>query len=630
MKKHKPRILYIATFPPPVHGSAMVSLQIKESKVINEAFDGDFVNLGTSRKMEEIGKGGVGLNLKKLCRFAGAFLKTLSLLLTHRYALCYCAITCHGSGFLKDAPFVLLCKLFGKKIVIHQHNKGMANDVDRPIYKWLLPLVYRNAKVILLSWHLYPDIERVVKKENVLICPNGIKPTVTPDFKREPNKVPHILFLSNLLIDKGVLVLLDALKILKDKGYSFVCDFVGSETKDIDAERFAKEVELRGLNRCTIYHGRKYGKDKEVYFEKADIFTFPSFYSNETFGLVNLEAMEHKLPVVSTNEGGIPDVVKDGENGLISEKRNSNSLAQCIAQLLESKELREKMGEDSYKKFKEHFTQQAFEDNFASCITEITQSGGVIFNQVSYHGKKYGKDKDAFFRNADIFAFPTSYSNECFPLVLLEAMNYKLPLVSTNVGGIPDEVKQKINGLLIDPNNPSACADAICELLGDASLRLKMGEESYRRFRESFTESIFEKTMITILKNEILGGVIFTSVNYWGRKYGKEKETFWRSADIFVSPSLDEAFPLVNLEAMSYKLPIVSTNVGGIPDEVEDKINGFVIAPNSPSACAEAIGKLLIDASLRKNMGEESYCRFKAHFTESVFEKTLTAILKNV
>ena len=64
MSKEKPRILYIATFPPPIHGSAVVSEQIKNSKVIDDAFDGDYVNLGTSRKIDEIGKGGLWLNLK--------------------------------------------------------------------------------------------------------------------------------------------------------------------------------------------------------------------------------------------------------------------------------------------------------------------------------------------------------------------------------------------------------------------------------------------------------------------------------------------------------------------------------------------------------------------------------------
>ena len=57
--KHNPRILFIATFPPPIHGSAVVSEQIRNSKVINEAFNGDYVNLGTSRKMDEIGNGGL-------------------------------------------------------------------------------------------------------------------------------------------------------------------------------------------------------------------------------------------------------------------------------------------------------------------------------------------------------------------------------------------------------------------------------------------------------------------------------------------------------------------------------------------------------------------------------------------
>lgn len=368
MKMHKSRILYIATFPPPIHGSAMVSLQIKESKLINAAFDGDYVNLGTSRRMEEIGKGGIWLNLKKLGRFVGAFFKTFGLLLTHRYNLCYCAITCHGSGFLKDAPFVLLCKMFGRKIVIHQHNKGMAKDVDRLVYRWLLPMVYRNAKVILLSWHLYPDIEKVVDRKDVLICPNGIKPTVEPNFKREPNAVPHILFLSNLLIDKGVLVLLDALKILKDKGYSFVCDFVGSETKDIDAVRFTKEVEKRGLNSIAVYHGCKYGKEKDFYFKQAETFVLPSF--NEAFPLVNIEAMEYKLPIVSTNVGGIPDEVKDGDSGFVVEPKDTNALADAICKLIGDAQLRRKMGDKAYALFREYFTQEHFEESFVDALKD--------------------------------------------------------------------------------------------------------------------------------------------------------------------------------------------------------------------------------------------------------------------
>ena len=366
----KPRILFITPLPPPVHGSAMVSRYIKDCKELQEEFICDFVNLSTSRTIDEIGKN----SIKKYWRFLMSYVLTFWKLLTHRYALCYLAITCHGSGFLKDAPFVLLCKLFRRKVIIHQHNKGMSNCVNKQPYKWLLPLVYRNTKVILLSWYLYPDIEKVVKKEQVVICPNGIPEVFDkePHFERN-NEVPHLLFLSNLIPSKGVYVLLDACKLLKEKGYKFVCNFVGGESKEITRETFEKEVEARGLNETITYNGPKYGKDKDHYFANSDIFVFPSY--NETFGLVNLEAMQYKLPIVTTNEGGIPDVVKDKVNGYICEKANPAPLVDAIEQLITNKQEREEFGEEGYKIYKEKFTKKQFENEITKLLKNVITGG---------------------------------------------------------------------------------------------------------------------------------------------------------------------------------------------------------------------------------------------------------------
>ena len=506
-KGNKKRILFVGTLPPPVHGSAVVSQQIKDSKVINEAFDGDWVNLSTSRRMDEIGK----KTIAKPFRLIGALCKEFWHLLTRRYDLCYLAITCHGVGFLKDSPFVLMAKLFRKKIVIHQHNKGMADDVDRWPYRWLLPLCYKNAKVILLSWYLYPDVEKVVKKEDVFICPNGIKVAELPvqgsRFKvqdsPETNRVPRLLFLSNLIESKGVLVLLDALNILKDKGYSFICDFVGGETKEIDAKRFNEEVEKRGLNEIALYQGRKYGEEKESAFEQSDIFIFPTYYPNETFGLVNLEAMAHKKPIVATNEGGIPDVVKDGENGLIAERKNPKSLAQCIGNLLDNEELRKKMGEEGYLKLKEQFTEEQFEKNMFQIVNAICASGGGRINICVYHGKKYGEEKERIFEKSDIFVFPTYYDNECFPLVLLEAMQHGLPCVTTDEGGIRDIVTND-SGFTVHGSHDGELAvktaEVLTKLLADVDLSKQMGKAGKKRVMELFTEEVFEKCMKDILK----------------------------------------------------------------------------------------------------------------------------------
>jgi glycosyltransferase involved in cell wall biosynthesis len=344
--------------------------------------------------MDEIGK----TTLAKPFRLLGALGKEFWYLLTRRYDLCYLAITCHGVGFLKDSPFILMAKLFRKKIVIHQHNKGMANDVDRWPYRLLLPLCYKDAKVILLSWYLYPDIEKVVKKEDVYICPNGIK---VQEFKssvndiekksrigeglaRRPkgesqlvNRVPRLLFLSNLIESKGVLVLLDALKILKDKGYSFICDFVGGETKEIDAKRFKDEVEKRGLNEIAIYQGRKYGEEKERILNESDIFIFPTYYDNECFPLVLLEAMLHALPCITADEGGIRDIVTNDTGFTVhgsSKEELTVKTAGALEKLIIDADLRKQMGITGKKRIMEMFTEEVFEKSMKEILWTMISS----------------------------------------------------------------------------------------------------------------------------------------------------------------------------------------------------------------------------------------------------------------
>ena len=415
------RILFIAPLPPPVHGSAMVSKYIKDSAKVQSVAQCDWVNLSTSRRMDEIGKGGA----MKLLRFMGAYLKTLWLLLTHRYDLCYLAITCHGIGFLKDAPFVWLCKMFGCRVLIHQHNKGMSNCIDRWPYRWLIPYIYKRARVMLLSWHLYPDIAKVVKREQVVICANGIRETVSgersvlngTDIKpstqnpqqeqrdltkhstlnsqhytlnskhytlhtkqehrdltkpltahRSPLPV-NLLFLSNLIPSKGVYVLLDACRILKDKGLDFQCNFVGGETKEIDRARFEAEVQRRGLEGMVRYEGPKYGEEKEEYWRSSDVFVQPTF--EDCFPLTIVEAMQHGLPVVSTTEGAVPDMVADGVNGFVCERKDVSGLAGVLERLITDASLRMRMGEVGRKRYEEEFTLERFEERFASILTAL-------------------------------------------------------------------------------------------------------------------------------------------------------------------------------------------------------------------------------------------------------------------
>lgn len=352
--------------PPPIHGASMVGKYIHDSKLVNEEFECIYLSPATARDIGDIEK----FRFSKIVTFVGILFKLAKILLFDKPDLVYYTATSRKNGFRISYVFVSWIRLFNSHIVVHFHNKGVCENktgIDGMIRRSF----FKRLKVILLSKNLYYDVKEWVDEKNLLICHNGI-PQMNSERIVRKNSIPHLLFLSNLIESKGVYVLLDACKILKDRGYLFFCDFVGAESLKISKSTFFAEVSKRGLGEFVKYHGRKYGTEKDYYFRHADIFVFPTY--NETFGLVNLEAMQYQLPLVTTNEGGIPDVVKDGINGFICERKNAESLAIAIEKLLLSPELRVKLGNQGYDIYMQNFTLEKFEHNFVDCIKKILAS----------------------------------------------------------------------------------------------------------------------------------------------------------------------------------------------------------------------------------------------------------------
>ena len=122
-----------------------------------------------------------------------------------------------------------------------------------------------------------------------------------------------------------------------------------------------EKIKYFNLQSVVEYQGKKYGTEKELAFSDSDVFVFPTFYSSETFGLVNLEAMQHSLPIISTKEGGIPDIILEGVNGFLVPKKNSKALADKLEVLIGNPELRNKMGLAGKMMYEEKFTLEIFE-----------------------------------------------------------------------------------------------------------------------------------------------------------------------------------------------------------------------------------------------------------------------------
>lgn len=350
--------------PPPIHGSSIVGNYLKNSKWINNNFDTDFINLSTSSSLKEIGK----FSTFKIKIFIKILFQALVKNLRKKYDICYIAIAINGKAFYRDLLIVILLKLLRKKIILHLHNKGVSK-FKNIFRKMGYRIVFNNTYVILLSELLYSDIEKYVKKENTFICNNGIQLNSysKPVNKLVTNKI-NLLFLSNMMIKKGVFVLLDACKELVKINKEFVCNFVGG-WKDITEKEFYNYLFFHKIDNNIKYYGPKYGEDKIDHLKSADIFIHPTL--DDCFPLNLIEAMQYNIPIVSTKEGGIPDIVIDGVTGFLCKKNDPEDLAKKISLLIKNLDLRKKMGDAGRKRYEEKFTLKHFENRMVEILQSI-------------------------------------------------------------------------------------------------------------------------------------------------------------------------------------------------------------------------------------------------------------------
>ena len=124
-------------------------------------------------------------------------------------------------------------------------------------------------------------------------------------------------------------------------------------------------------------------------------------------------------------------------------------------------------------------------DEFAAHISNRIEAL-KLRTHVRFLGLQVGEDKFRAFRRANVFCFPSFFNSEAFPVVLLEALACGLPIVSTRWRGIPSIVDDGECGLLVEPRDERAVADALASLATDPSLRAQMGAASRERFEQDF------------------------------------------------------------------------------------------------------------------------------------------------
>lgn len=241
-----------------------------------------------------------------------------------------------GTTARRKVPFVKVAKALGKKVIIHLHCGSQINEIWNKDYTYLFSVA--DISLLLSENLLHMVEEHTGKGHDYRVCYNPC-----PQIRKEPilQKKKQILFSGTLYAGKGYQDLIRAFAKIAKKYPDWKVVFAGNgeveKGKAISKELcIANQVEFLGWVS---------GEQKDKAFRESIIFCLPSYA--EGFPMAVLDAWAYGLPVITTSVGGIPDVAKDGENMLLFNPGDIDTLAKQMEKMIVDEKLRESIAEES-------------------------------------------------------------------------------------------------------------------------------------------------------------------------------------------------------------------------------------------------------------------------------------------
>jgi colanic acid/amylovoran biosynthesis glycosyltransferase len=178
----------------------------------------------------------------------------------------------------------------------------------------------------------------------------------SPPDPKPVNEVPVLLFVAQLAERKGTPVLVEACRILAERGVTFRCVIVGDGPQRALVEQLVKQYALQEVVELA---GVVFQEHLKEYLNRADVFILPCITASngdmDGIPVSLMEAMAMEVATVSTYVSGIPELIEDGQSGLLVQERDAEALADALQRLLEDDELRTRLGKNGRQKVMEDF-----------------------------------------------------------------------------------------------------------------------------------------------------------------------------------------------------------------------------------------------------------------------------------
>ena len=282
------RILMFGYLPPPIYGPAIAYQALLRSS-FPERFDLTFINLNVVRDYRELEV----FHWRKL----GLLLRQLGLEIRHlasrRFDFVFYPISLNRNAFLKDTIFLATARAFGVPIVLFGHGNGLPEFRDKSprLLQRLIDWTIRGAAAaVVLGKNLRFNFLGHLREDQVFVVPLGTEvPSRLPTVIRQPGRFT-VLYLGNLVREKGVFVILDAISLVRARCPQAHFIFAGAWWSEKDCAEAELLIRERDLSSCVDFTGVVTGDRKWEIVAQGDVLVFPTYFRYETFGLVLLEA----------------------------------------------------------------------------------------------------------------------------------------------------------------------------------------------------------------------------------------------------------------------------------------------------------------------------------------------------
>lgn len=348
-------LIVVGPSPPPTHGVAIMTHQVIGA-LEQLGRMGGHLDTSDPRPLSTIGRFDA-TNVKLGLRHAAE----LAWMLARRpHAGVYIPISQSTWGFVRDALLVAITKVHKRRVLVHLHGGHMKAfyRLSRGPMRLLIRWVFNQVDE---AWALTPTLQaqfaglvapnRIRCVENVVVDTFGEPASLSP---RETRAV-RVLYLANLLTEKGCFELVSALRLLGQRCAGWEVRIAGGADAAVE-ERMRRGIAGLASGGASIeLTGAIEGAAKASQFRWATVFAYPTYYAFEGQPLVLLEALAAGLPVVSTRHAGIPDTVRTGVDGILVKPRDVKAFADALLYLADNHAARRQMANAARRRYEERY-----------------------------------------------------------------------------------------------------------------------------------------------------------------------------------------------------------------------------------------------------------------------------------